>query len=84
MQPIVFSANGTHANYATPGVHAHDIPDLNTKSGILEDHSDQGPIWDPTLSSYYYTYDATTKKFASYGSGAPVNWLYFIGNWGDE
>lgn len=41
-------------------------------------------MWDPTLSAYYYSYDAATQEFTAYDSSTPVGWLYFLGRWGDE
>jgi hypothetical protein len=41
-------------------------------------------MWDPTLSAYYYSYDAASNKFSAYDNSTPVNWLYFTGHWGDE
>ena len=57
---------------------------MNLPFGLLHDYTDQGPLWDPTLSAYYYTYDASTQKFGSYDDTTPVNWLYYIGHWGDK
>lgn len=48
------------------------------------DYTDKGPLWDPTLSAYYYSYDESTEKFTAYNDSTPVNWLYFLGAWGDE
>lgn len=39
---------------------------------------------DPTLSAYYYNYNASTSTFAAYDDSTPVDWLYFTGHWGDE
>jgi len=85
VRPVVYAANGTHANYALPGTHDHTIPGLNLPAGPIEDHADAGPIWDPTLSAYYYTFDPQSSKFTAYDNATtPVEWLYFKGNWGDE
>lgn len=62
----MFSANGSHANYAIPGTHDHTIPDLNLPDGLILDYTDEGPLWDPTLSAYYYSYDAATQEFTAY------------------
>jgi hypothetical protein len=67
-QPVVYSANGSHANYATRGTHAYGVPNVNFPGGIIEDHTDEGPWWDPTLSAYWYSYNDTTKAFAAYNS----------------
>ncbi|CZT15287.1 related to VPS62 Vacuolar Protein Sorting [Ramularia collo-cygni] len=86
-RPVVYSANGTHANYAKPGTHDHTIPGVDLPVGLLEDHTDAGPLWDPTLSAYYYSFDPQTSKFEAYDDddeSTPVAWLYFTGNWGDE
>lgn len=91
LRPIVYSANGTHANYATPGTHDHTIPGLNLPAGPVEDHTDAGALWDPTPSAYYFSftpsspgnYSDDTGKFSSYGD-EPTDWLYFAGHWGDD
>lgn len=36
------------------------------------------------MSAYYYTYDAANQKFSAYNDSTPVNWLYYIGKWGDD
>ncbi|MCJ1407428.1 hypothetical protein MMC19_001499 [Ptychographa xylographoides] len=84
-RPISYSAVGSHANYAIAGTHDHTIPGLNLPFGLLlEDHCDQGILWDPTLSAYTYAYDAAANTFTPYDSSIPTNWLYFTGAWGDE
>ena len=50
---------------------------------MVYDVTSNGPLWDPTLSAYYYTFSADTKKFTSV-KDAPVNYLYFQGQWGDQ
>lgn len=82
-RPVDYSANGTHANYASPGTHDHTIPMLPLPKGPVEDHTDNGTVWDPTLSAYYYSFDVANGKFSAYGD-APVNWLYYLGKWGDD
>ncbi|WPH01802.1 Hypothetical protein R9X50_00465600 [Acrodontium crateriforme] len=84
IRPVVFSANGSHANYATTGTHDHSIPDVNLPFGPVEDHCDKGPVWDPVASAYFYTYDTNTKQFGTYDEDTPVNWLSFVGKWGDD
>lgn len=83
-QPIAYSANGTHAVYATSGPHDHTIPNIDLPIGPLLDETDQGALWDPTLSAYFYSYDAESNTFDGYDTSLPVNWLYFTGHWGDE
>ncbi|KAK6495996.1 hypothetical protein TWF481_002025 [Arthrobotrys musiformis] len=51
---------------------------------FLVDDTNKGVLWDPTLSAYYYKFDAETTKFTSYNPASPVNWLYFKGKWGDQ
>jgi hypothetical protein len=57
---------------------------LNLPAGFVEDHTDKGKLWDPTLSAYTFSYDRTSLKFTPYNEGTPVNWLYFLGRWGDD
>lgn len=83
-RPVTYSANGTHANYATPGTHDHTIPGINLPEGPIEDFTDAGSIWDPTLNAYYYSYSPDTKEFSAYGAATPTAWLEFVGRWGDE
>lgn len=84
VQPIAYSAKGTHAVYATAGPHDHTIPNIDLPIGPLLDETDRGVLWDPTLSAYYYHYDAEANHFEAYDASSPVNWLYFTGHWGDE
>jgi hypothetical protein len=88
VRPIVYSANGSHANYATSGTHDHTIPGLDLPFGVaLVDYTNDGYLWDPTLSAYYASVtfpSGTTPVFAAFDSITPVNWLNFVGQWGDE
>ncbi|OCK80769.1 hypothetical protein K432DRAFT_296964 [Lepidopterella palustris CBS 459.81] len=87
LRPITYSANGSHANYATTGDHDHTIPNFNLPAGLVEDHTDAGTLWDPMLSAYYYSYtpiSSSAGTFAAYDTSTPVNWLYYTGKWGDE
>jgi hypothetical protein len=84
-QPVVYSANGSHANYAIKGDHEHTIPNLNLPiQGILTDHTDAGPLWDPLLSAYFYSFDPSSSKFTPYDSSYPTAWLNYLGGWGDQ
>lgn len=55
-----------------------DIP-----AGLVFDTTSAGPLWDPTLSAYYYTYSPEAVKITGV-KDAPVNYLYFKGQWGDQ
>ncbi|KAJ5210807.1 hypothetical protein N7491_010617 [Penicillium cf. griseofulvum] len=81
-RPYVYSARGTHANYAIPGKHDHTIPGFNLPAGFLMDYTDRGVLWDPVLNAYLYTYDQTAG-FRAVNSD-PVAWLDFNGRWGDD
>ncbi|KAI1926336.1 hypothetical protein LOZ65_002567 [Ophidiomyces ophidiicola] len=83
-RPIGFSANGSHAVYATEGSHDHTIPGTNIPIGILIDECDEGNLWDPTLSAFTYKYDRASQKFKAFDTMTPVNWLNFDGLWGDK
>ncbi|KAF2157363.1 hypothetical protein K461DRAFT_250310 [Myriangium duriaei CBS 260.36] len=83
---IGYSANGTHANYATAGTKDRVIPGLNIGNNgkILNDYAGAGTLWDPTLAAYYACYENNTKTFSPYDTTTPTNWLSFIGQWGDQ
>lgn len=81
----MYSANGTHATYARDGDHDHTIPNFDLPfAGLITDHTNAGALWDPTLSAYYYKYDALTGQFTAYDSSTPTAWLNFDGHWGDQ
>ncbi|KAI9848345.1 MAG: hypothetical protein M1838_000561 [Thelocarpon superellum] len=84
LRPVVYSANGSHANYATSGTHDHLIPDVNLFYGILNDYCDQGKLWDPVLSAYFYSFDASTKAFTPAAGYNPLGLVNFVGQWGDQ
>lgn len=81
---MVYVANGTHATYATSGTHDHTIPDVNLPQGPVEDYTDSGSFWDPAMSAYWYSYDASSQQFTAYDDSTPVNWLYYTGHFGDK
>ncbi|KAF9701899.1 hypothetical protein EKO04_001110 [Ascochyta lentis] len=80
-RPVGFSATGTHAMYGTAGVHPYVLP-----GGILHDVTDRGPLWDPTMNMYSYTYDYQRDHLATSNltPGAPIGFFYFGGHWGDK
>ncbi|OAP63031.1 hypothetical protein AYL99_02258 [Fonsecaea erecta] len=86
-RPIVYSANGTHANYATPGPHPLNITGLNLGTGLpispVTDETDPGILWDPLANAFFYSFDNTTQKFAAYNDIDSTGWLNFNGIWGD-
>jgi hypothetical protein len=84
LRPITYSAMGSHANYAIEGIHDHTVPDLNLPAGFLLDYTSQGLLWDPTLNSYFYDYDATTASFTPADDESPVGFMNYRGKWGDQ
>lgn len=84
-RPYVYSANGSHANYAIDGTHDHTIPQLNgDDTGVLTDFTDKGKLWDPLLSAQYFSYKPSPETFTPYDGTSPTGWLYFNGKWGDQ
>ncbi|OAG44917.1 hypothetical protein AYO21_00879 [Fonsecaea monophora] len=86
-RPIVYPANGTHANYATPGAHPLDITGLNLGTGLpispVTDEAGRGPLWDPLHNALFYSFDNASQKFTAYNARDPTAWLDFAGVWGD-
>ncbi|KAL9596929.1 MAG: hypothetical protein Q9219_005492 [cf. Caloplaca sp. 3 TL-2023] len=80
-RPVIYSAVGTHAMYATPGRHPYVLP-----LGLLHDQTDRGPLWDPTLNAHTYTYNHTSDhlRASHLTPSAPLEWFYFNGHWGDK
>lgn len=80
-RPVVYSAVGTHAMYATSGLHPYVLP-----WGILHDQTDRGPLWDPALNSHAYTYDYKNDSLrpSNMTPQAPTEWFFFAGRWGDK
>lgn len=84
LRPVVYVGNGTHANWAKSGPHDHTLQLINLpQNGLLTDYTDNGALYDPTASAYYYNFDITSLKFSAYDS-SPVNWLSYEGHWGDQ
>lgn len=80
-RPVIYSAVGTHAMYATPGIHSYVLP-----LGLLHDRTDRGTLWDPALNSHTYTYDHTNDilRASTLNPDSPTHWFYFNGHWGDK
>lgn len=80
-RPVIYSAVGTHAMYATPGPQPYILP-----WGLLHDQTDRGPLWDPALNSHMYTYDYKNKTLRSSNltPNSPTGWFNFAGKWGDK
>ncbi|TVY46720.1 Vacuolar protein sorting-associated protein [Lachnellula occidentalis] len=99
-RPVLYSALGSHAMYATPGKHPYVLP-----FGVLADVTDKGPLWDPALNyvAYHYntsiTHDQDAKSMpnslsisqmkdvlqpASCNPKAPMGWWWYKGHWGDK
>src|SRR5690606_22581130 len=87
-RPVIYSAVGSHAMYAMPGVQAYILP-----FKLLKDVTDRGPVWDPAKNIYAYHYDHTLDDpwGAEPGMGAltpteenplaPTGWFYYEGTW---
>ncbi|KAI9820426.1 MAG: Vacuolar protein sorting-associated protein 62 [Thelocarpon impressellum] len=80
-RPIVYSAVGSHAMYATAGVHSYILP-----LGLLADTTDAGPLWDPAQNIHAYTYDTTSHTLlpSTLTPNSPTAWFHFNGHWGDN
>ncbi|PNS19617.1 hypothetical protein CAC42_7461 [Sphaceloma murrayae] len=84
IRPLVFSSNGSHANYATTGAQDRVLPDLDLPGLVFNDYADSGPRWDPVLNSYFVKYDIASGDFEPYDDATPTAWLRFEGKWGDQ
>jgi hypothetical protein len=93
-RPVIYSAVGSHAMYASPGMHPYVLP-----FKLLKDITDKGPLWDPALNNYAYWFDyevdrdedknATVRERTSLTPAAsnpdlPTSWFHFEGFWGDD
>ncbi|KAI2467029.1 vacuolar protein sorting-associated protein [Annulohypoxylon bovei var. microspora] len=84
-RPVIYSAVGSHAMYATPGNHPYVLP-----FKMLKDVTDRGPLWDPSknLRGYWYDYAATKDdeglEPAKENPEEPTSWFHYKGTWGDK
>lgn len=80
-RPVIYSATGTHAMYATAGLHPYVLP-----WGLLHDQTDKGPLWDPLLNYHAYVYNYTSRALRSSTQTpkAPISWFNYAGRWGDK
>ena len=80
-RPVVYSATGSHAMYATPGLHPYILP-----WGMLHDQTDRGPLWDPALNAKSFVYDPKnhTVRASTLNPKAPTSWFDYAGHWGDK
>ncbi|KAL1902215.1 Vacuolar protein sorting-associated protein 62 [Ceratocystis pirilliformis] len=90
-RPVIYSAVGSHAMYAMPGLQPYILP-----FKLLKDVTDKGPLWDPAQNSrmYFYEYDRPEPENsmanpncltpAMQNPDAPVDWFFYTGAWGDR
>ncbi|KAK3326986.1 hypothetical protein B0T19DRAFT_357413, partial [Cercophora scortea] len=95
-RPVIYSAVGSHAMYASSGLHPYVLP-----FKMLKDITDKGPLWDPTLNNYAYWFDyevdreeagkmrpgeeeRTSLTPVEKNPDAPTSWFHFEGYWGDD
>jgi hypothetical protein len=68
-RPVLYSALGSHAMYASPGSQPYVLP-----FGLLADVTDKGPLWDPALNylAYHFntsiTHNADAHSISASGS----------------
>ncbi|KAI0012291.1 hypothetical protein F4779DRAFT_569111 [Xylariaceae sp. FL0662B] len=84
-RPVIYSAVGSHAMYATPGNHPYVLP-----FKMLKDVTDRGPLWDPSKNFRGYWYDYTVRGDAEglepvkENPAEPTDWFHYEGTWGDK
>lgn len=88
-RPVVYSASGSHANYATAGT--QEIYPI--VGNIVTDTTSAGTYWDVAQNYRGYWYTPSSNTFISAGGASTggsgqtsegVEWLYWLGMWGDE
>ncbi|KAK6004290.1 hypothetical protein QM012_009140 [Aureobasidium pullulans] len=89
VRPVVYSAAGSHANYATAGTQ-QIYPIVGN---IVTDTTDAGFYWDVSQNHRGYYYDNSSGILTNAGGAdiggteqatETVDWLYWGGMWGDE
>ncbi|PSS27591.1 hypothetical protein M430DRAFT_24027 [Amorphotheca resinae ATCC 22711] len=65
-RPVLYSALGSHAMYAMPGLQPYVLP-----FGLLADVTDKGPLWDPALNFLAYHFNTTITHNADAKSMPP-------------
>lgn len=89
VRPVVYSAAGSHANYATAGTQKI----YPIVGDIVTDTTDAGTYWDVTQNYRGYYYNNATGVVTDAGAAdiggteqaaETVDWLYWGGMWGDE
>lgn len=91
-RPVIFSAIGSHAMYATPGDQPYILP-----FNLLKDETSRGSLWDPALNNYAFHYDVSradedyiavddtrTLTPAKSNPQMPTSWFHYRGAWGDD
>ena len=93
-RPVIYSAVGSHAMYALPGLHPYVLP-----FKMLKDITDKGPLWDPAQNhlAFWYDYEVglkedagmpaenrTSLQPAASNPDTPTSWFHFDGYWGDD
>ena len=80
-RPVTYSAEGSHAMYATPGLHPYVLP-----MGLLHDQTDRGPLWDPVQNLHSFTYNLSTGTLlaSNHTPQAPTSWFNYRAHWGDK
>ncbi|KAF5017089.1 hypothetical protein F66182_11036 [Fusarium sp. NRRL 66182] len=84
-RPFVYSALGSHANYAERGEQVHNA--------AIIDYCEEGQRWDPVQSAYFYRFSPDTSTItpiippnepsSTKAAQNPTSWFDFTGHWGD-
>ncbi|KAJ4026484.1 hypothetical protein NW752_001431 [Fusarium irregulare] len=85
-RPISYSGLGSHANYPAGGHQLHNA--------AMFDYCDEGKIWDPVQSAYFYRFNPDTvtitpiisplKPSETEPAQNLTSWFDFTGHWGDK